>query len=65
MQSFLILATMNSSLFQLLSSGIWPESESFSDQGFGPVPEKFKGECVPGEQFTLSNCNRYAKISQC
>ncbi|TYH53684.1 hypothetical protein ES332_D09G116900v1 [Gossypium tomentosum] len=42
----------------VIDSGIWPESESFSDQGFGPVPDKFKGECVTGEQFALSNCNR-------
>ncbi|KAK8482725.1 hypothetical protein V6N12_044707 [Hibiscus sabdariffa] len=39
-------------------AGVWPESESFSDEGLGPVPEKFKGECETGEQFELSNCNR-------
>ncbi|XVF05194.1 hypothetical protein REPUB_Repub05bG0150800 [Reevesia pubescens] len=42
----------------VIDSGVWPESESFSDEGLGPVPEKFKGECVTGEQFGLSNCNR-------
>ncbi|KAJ1432718.1 Peptidase S8, subtilisin, His-active site [Sesbania bispinosa] len=24
--------------------GVWPESESFTDYGLGPVPEKFKGD---------------------
>ncbi|XP_059663380.1 subtilisin-like serine-protease S [Cornus florida] len=42
----------------VVDTGIWPESESFSEDGFGPVPTKFQGECVTGENFTLSNCNR-------
>ncbi|OMO89146.1 hypothetical protein COLO4_19915 [Corchorus olitorius] len=42
----------------VVDGGVWPESESFSDKGMGPVPEKFKGECVPGEEFAVSNCNR-------
>ncbi|KAK8596143.1 hypothetical protein V6N12_064642 [Hibiscus sabdariffa] len=42
----------------VIDTGVWPESESFSDEGLGPVPEKFKGECETGEQFELSNCNR-------
>ncbi|KAK1588594.1 hypothetical protein Q3G72_024861 [Acer saccharum] len=42
----------------VIDTGVWPESESFNDKGLGPMPEKFKGECVPGENFTLANCNR-------
>ncbi|KAG2397456.1 CO(2)-response secreted protease [Vigna angularis] len=39
-------------------AGIWPESQSFTDYGLGPVPKKFKGECVAGDKFTLANCNK-------
>lgn len=39
----------------LLDTGIWPESESFSDKGFGPPPKKWKGACVGGKNFT---CNK-------
>ncbi|CDP06942.1 unnamed protein product [Coffea canephora] len=46
----------------VIDSGIWPESKSFSDHGLGPVPKKFKGKCVPGEMFTLANCNRQEEI---
>ncbi|GMI97248.1 AUXIN-INDUCED IN ROOT CULTURES 3 [Hibiscus trionum] len=42
----------------VIDSGVWPESESFNDEGLGPVPEKFKGKCETGELFELSNCNR-------
>ncbi|KAI3923105.1 hypothetical protein MKX01_014488 [Papaver californicum] len=42
----------------IIDSGVWPESESFNDKGLGPVPERFKGECVAGDQFTVENCNR-------
>ncbi|KAI3923108.1 hypothetical protein MKX01_014491 [Papaver californicum] len=42
----------------VIDSGVWPESESFNDKGLGPVPERFKGECVAGDQFTVENCNR-------
>ncbi|KAK7316661.1 hypothetical protein RJT34_00287 [Clitoria ternatea] len=39
----------------VIDSGIWPESESFSDKGFGPIPKKWKGTCTGGKNFT---CNK-------
>ncbi|KAK8544349.1 hypothetical protein V6N13_056131 [Hibiscus sabdariffa] len=39
----------------VLDSGIWPESDSFSDEGFGPPPQKWKGSCKGGENFTCNN----------
>ncbi|KAI9153184.1 hypothetical protein LWI28_007369 [Acer negundo] len=41
-----------------LDSGVWPESNSFSDHGFGHVPDYFRGQCIPGDQFPLNTCNR-------
>ncbi|CAI9772966.1 unnamed protein product [Fraxinus pennsylvanica] len=40
----------------MLDSGIWPESESFSDEGFGPPPSKWKGSCQASSNFTCNNC---------
>ncbi|XP_028793281.1 LOW QUALITY PROTEIN: subtilisin-like protease SBT4.3 [Neltuma alba] len=39
----------------LIDTGIWPESESFSDEGLGGVPEKWRGTCAGGKNFT---CNK-------
>uniref|UniRef100_A0A0A0KSA0 Cucumisin-like n=1 Tax=Cucumis sativus TaxID=3659 RepID=A0A0A0KSA0_CUCSA len=39
----------------MLDTGIWPESKSFSDEGFGPPPSKWKGECKPSLNFTCNN----------
>nr|DAD41066.1 TPA_asm: hypothetical protein HUJ06_015389 [Nelumbo nucifera] len=39
----------------VLDTGIWPESESFSDEGFGPPPKKWKGTCNGGSNFTCNN----------
>ncbi|XP_066398993.1 LOW QUALITY PROTEIN: CO(2)-response secreted protease-like [Miscanthus floridulus] len=41
----------------LLDSGIWPESPSFNDAGFGRVPSRWKGVCMTGDDFNSSNCN--------
>ncbi|KAL4599121.1 hypothetical protein ACB092_11G104500 [Castanea dentata] len=38
-----------------IDSGIWPESESFSDEGYGPPPKKWKGTCAGGTNFTCNN----------
>ncbi|XP_052203031.1 subtilisin-like protease SBT5.6 isoform X2 [Diospyros lotus] len=42
----------------VFDSGIWPESESFSDQGMEPIPKRWKGICQSGAAFDTSHCNR-------
>ncbi|XP_052201846.1 subtilisin-like protease SBT5.6 [Diospyros lotus] len=42
----------------LLDTGVWPESKSFSDEGMGPVPKSWKGECVSADSFNSTNCNK-------
>ncbi|CAA6666757.1 unnamed protein product [Spirodela intermedia] len=37
----------------VIGSGVWPESKSFDDSGYGPVPARWKGTCKTGEE-----CNR-------
>lgn len=39
----------------VIDSGVWPESPSFNDDGFGPPPKKWKGVCKGGKNFT---CNK-------
>ncbi|KAG8387222.1 hypothetical protein BUALT_Bualt03G0230800 [Buddleja alternifolia] len=40
-----------------IDSGVWPESPSFNDEGFGPIPPKWRGRCEDdnGSPFP---CNR-------
>ncbi|CAL5187825.1 unnamed protein product [Lathyrus oleraceus] len=42
----------------VVDTGIWPESKSFDDTGYGPIPRNWKGICQTGINFTTSNCNK-------
>ncbi|TXG49867.1 hypothetical protein EZV62_025742 [Acer yangbiense] len=39
----------------VIDTGIWPESESFNDTGFGPPPTKWRGTCQVSANFTCNN----------
>ncbi|XP_058763582.1 subtilisin-like protease SBT5.4 [Vicia villosa] len=42
-----------------LDTGVWPESKSFSDDGFGPVPTRWRGICQVDTNNTDNfHCNR-------
>ncbi|XP_031131231.1 subtilisin-like protease SBT5.3 isoform X2 [Ipomoea triloba] len=40
-----------------LDTGVWPESKSFSDEGFGPIPKRWKGICQNQKDKSF-HCNR-------
>ncbi|KAG7029593.1 CO(2)-response secreted protease [Cucurbita argyrosperma subsp. argyrosperma] len=42
----------------IIDTGIWPESQSFNDEGIGEIPSKWKGVCMEAPDFKKSNCNR-------
>ncbi|ESQ55248.1 hypothetical protein EUTSA_v10024459mg [Eutrema salsugineum] len=42
----------------VIDSGIWSESGAFDDNGYGPIPKHWKGECVSADQFSAADCNR-------
>ncbi|KAK9689659.1 hypothetical protein RND81_09G073400 [Saponaria officinalis] len=41
-----------------LDTGVWPESKSFSDEGIGPIPSRWKGICENGPKIDRVHCNR-------
>uniref|UniRef100_A0A453DN61 Subtilisin-like protease n=3 Tax=Aegilops tauschii subsp. strangulata TaxID=200361 RepID=A0A453DN61_AEGTS len=42
----------------VVDTGIWPESRSFSDEGYGPIPSRWKGKCQLGPDWGSNNCTR-------
>ncbi|CAI0443445.1 unnamed protein product [Linum tenue] len=39
----------------MLDTGVWPESQSFDDSGYGPPPQKWEGVCQSSSNFTCNN----------
>ncbi|KAJ0085208.1 hypothetical protein Patl1_08921 [Pistacia atlantica] len=42
----------------IVDTGIWPESESLSDNGMPSIPQRWNGKCENGTIFSSSDCNR-------
>ena len=48
--------------YNVVLIGFWPESKSFSDEGIGPIPSKWRGICQHGNKDRV-HCNRSIFLS--
>ncbi|KAL3644719.1 hypothetical protein CASFOL_009899 [Castilleja foliolosa] len=48
----------NDTILGIIDGGIWPEHESFNDKKMDPIPERWNGTCMSGENSTYPfKCN--------
>lgn len=45
-------------IIAVFDTGVWPERDSFSDEGLGPIPAWWRGICQTGQDFNASHCNK-------
>ncbi|KAJ4706542.1 Cucumisin like [Melia azedarach] len=45
----------SNTIIGIIDTGIWPESDSFNDEGFATPPTKWKGTCQVSTNFTCNN----------
>ncbi|XP_058772828.1 subtilisin-like protease SBT1.7 [Vicia villosa] len=50
--------SMEEIIVGVIDTGVWPESKSFDDTGYGAIPSTWKGICETSTDFPISSCNK-------